>query len=386
MLIKLTHKRYYLTLLSIYFLTLPDATAQQIGLWAGIAYITESLFELPSGYISDRIGHRKMLIFSKVSMLLAVTVLIFATSIYSFIIAALLTSLAWASLSGTHTAFLHNTVEALGKEKEFTKINMRQQSYAALFGATLFIAVPFLVNISIRAPFMLSLFIDVVGLLIAFSLVNPPAQDYKDADPVPLWSIVGDLWRAQFFPVAIFATGIAGAILASNRFIFPYLEVLGMSVKYMGFIVAAVGVLQFAFVHFIGNKIQKISLSHIFLLDILLFVPLFIIIALTGNYWLVAVLVIVRESYKKIRKPFLESYVLENYVNDKRYKATVLSVLGQVRILMAAVTVFAISPVMGISYEAGFIVFAVVIFVLLTTTFAYIKLNKVLFVASKSGA
>ncbi len=374
LLVALTHKRYYLPLLSVYFLTLPDATAQQIGLWAGIAYLAESLFELPSGYISDRIGHKKMIIFSKISMLVAVGVLIFATSLWSFIIAAVLTSLSWAALSGTQTAFLHNTVEALGNENEFTKINMRQQSYSALFGTILFIAVPLLVSISIRAPFVLSFVIDAIGLVVAFTLVNPPVQKYKDADPIPLWSIIGQLWQNNFFPIAIYIASIAGVMLASNRFLYPYLEELGMPLAYMGFIVAVIGVSQFVLGQVMSNHTYHIKLSYIFLTDILIFPLAFLVMALTGNYWIVVVAMVIRASYARVRRPFMQTFVLENFVHDKRYKATVLSVLGQVKVLMAAVIVFAISPVVGISYKMGFLIFGAGIFAVLFTTFVYIKI------------
>ena len=113
--IQLTQRRYYLPILSIYFLTLPDVNAIQIGLWAGAGYLAEFLFEIPSGYISDRIGHKKMLVLAKVFMILAVLSFIHGGSLTFFILGAIFTSLSFASRSGTRTAFLHETLVSLKK-------------------------------------------------------------------------------------------------------------------------------------------------------------------------------------------------------------------------------------------------------------------------------
>ncbi|MFK7780079.1 MAG: hypothetical protein QM490_02930, partial [Candidatus Gracilibacteria bacterium] len=60
-------RRNFIPLLSIFFLTLPNTTANQIGIFTGIGFIATLLFEVPSGYVSDVIGHKKTLVISKIS-------------------------------------------------------------------------------------------------------------------------------------------------------------------------------------------------------------------------------------------------------------------------------------------------------------------------------
>ena len=64
--------RLYTMILAVYFLTLPGVTIPQVGLYAAVGYLTEFLLEIPTGYLSDRLGHKKMLILSRISALLGV--------------------------------------------------------------------------------------------------------------------------------------------------------------------------------------------------------------------------------------------------------------------------------------------------------------------------
>ena len=60
-LMELTTRRNYIPILALYFLTLPNATAQQIGLYTGISWLAGFILEIPSGYLSDIFGHKKTL-------------------------------------------------------------------------------------------------------------------------------------------------------------------------------------------------------------------------------------------------------------------------------------------------------------------------------------
>jgi hypothetical protein len=52
-LIQFTNRRNFIPILSVYFLTLADTHANQIGLYTGIGYIAAMLMQMPSGYIAD---------------------------------------------------------------------------------------------------------------------------------------------------------------------------------------------------------------------------------------------------------------------------------------------------------------------------------------------
>jgi len=105
----LTQRRHYVAILSIFFLTLPDTTAKQIGIYSLAGYLASFILEIPSGYLSDRIGHKKILVLSKILLLFSILSFIYATSLIYFIIGSVLFASSAAFESGTTSAFMHNT-------------------------------------------------------------------------------------------------------------------------------------------------------------------------------------------------------------------------------------------------------------------------------------
>jgi len=70
------------------------------------------LFEIPSGYFSDRFGHKKTLILSKVFMFLSTLCFLIGHDVVYFAIGSIFLSLGFAFTSGTMSAFVHeNLVE-----------------------------------------------------------------------------------------------------------------------------------------------------------------------------------------------------------------------------------------------------------------------------------
>ena len=110
-----THRRHYIILLSIFFLTLPNTHAQQIGLYSAIGCLVSFLIEIPSGYISDIFGHKRTLVMSTIFMLSSTTLFAFANSLTYFIFGSIFLSLGFAFSSGTNAAFMHETLVALNR-------------------------------------------------------------------------------------------------------------------------------------------------------------------------------------------------------------------------------------------------------------------------------
>lgn len=64
-LFNITHGSYYHALLGVIFLSFPGNQIKEIGFYTGAAYLASLILELPTGYISDRFGHKNSLILSK---------------------------------------------------------------------------------------------------------------------------------------------------------------------------------------------------------------------------------------------------------------------------------------------------------------------------------
>ena len=83
---QLSQRRNFIPILSIFFLTLPNTTAQQIGIYTGIGYLASFIFEIPSGYFADKFGHKRTLIIAKLLMIFSVLAFIYSNSLLPFIL------------------------------------------------------------------------------------------------------------------------------------------------------------------------------------------------------------------------------------------------------------------------------------------------------------
>jgi len=57
-LLLIANKRIFVAILGAYYLTIPDVNAAGIGIILLAGSLAGFVFEIPSGYVSDKIGHK----------------------------------------------------------------------------------------------------------------------------------------------------------------------------------------------------------------------------------------------------------------------------------------------------------------------------------------
>ncbi|MCB9370450.1 MFS transporter [Candidatus Woesearchaeota archaeon] len=362
--LQLTQRRYYLPILSLYFLTLPNANAVQIGFWSGMGYLAEFLFEIPSGYISDKIGHKKMLVLAKLFMILAVVSFLYGASLLFFVLGAIFTSLSFAAQSGTRAAFLHETLVSLKKEDEFMSISTKITAYASLVSAVLITLIPYTTKLSLETPLLIGLGFDSIGFLFALSLVNPTLPE-KSVKHISLLQVFKEVKGTLFLPLATFTGAITGFSIAKTNFIFPYLETLGFPIVALGVVLGLSAFLQFFMGKNLGRFEKSLPIKKILLFDTVFFPLSFFIIAFSNSFYVVAFVLILVGAYEMGRRTFVDGYLLKHYIADKRYKATILSIKGQISMVFNFSLVFSIGFFMNTSYKLGFYIMGGVLFFIL---------------------
>jgi len=112
---------------------------QSVGLDMKGVYLIQSVFavtvfvcEIPSGYISDLLGRKKTLIVSAILKAFGFSLFPFASDLTVFIIAEVILGIAISLSSGTDTALIYDTLEALGNKKAQIKILGKSISYLTL--------------------------------------------------------------------------------------------------------------------------------------------------------------------------------------------------------------------------------------------------------------
>lgn len=349
-----SQRRNFYPILSIFFLTLPDATTKQIGVWSGIGFIASFFFEIPSSYFADRFGHKKTLVMAKILMIISTLSFIFADSLAWFIAGSALLSISFAFASGTDSAFIHNTLIEAKREREYTKIRSRLSANVSLLSVIPIISLPFFTAISTRMPLQIWLVVDIIGLITAFSFVSPRIRFEAEEDKVSVWKIAKQLWGTGFYPFSIFIGIIGGYIVAVGNFNNVYLQSIGYPVVLLGVVM---GISRFVW-FLIGRNIHKIEekfgMQAILIFEMIFFPLMVSLIIIFSNPYFVAAIICIIIGYYWGRCQMMDGYTLKHFVVNKKYKATLISIQSQIEGIFQATFAFCFGSLMIISFKLGY--------------------------------
>ena len=283
-------------------------------------------FEVPSGYFSDKIGHRRALIISSVATLLSTIFFLFANSISFLILGSIFLSIGTAFISGTGSAFMHETLRALGREHEYTKVMGKVGSIGFAVPILLTVLVPFLVPISYKLPFLIACVFDIIGVVVTFRLVTPPiqAEDVAEITVTNFPQVIKEGLRLQFFRYALFSGLIFGTLWTTGVFRGPYQEMLGISVVWFGVLHGVGRVRASLLLAYSGALSTWIGGIHRFqTIQIVLYGVLYLLLGTLTSWWLVAGVFIIFNAAQWGLSRIEEGYLLD-ILKTSKFKATLL--------------------------------------------------------------
>jgi MFS family permease len=176
---KVFTKRVYLPLIAIQLVTAGGVTVEQLALIAIITAITQAILQVPTGYVADAYGNKFAIITGCTIAAISPLFYIFKPDFVGGLLAALFFAIGISFLSGATEAFMHDTLVALGKEKNYTKVMGRSQSYGLIGNVILLIAVPATYAINNNIPFYLGFVSLLIMLCIAISFTHPPKETHR---------------------------------------------------------------------------------------------------------------------------------------------------------------------------------------------------------------
>jgi len=359
----ITNKRTYMTILGVYLLTLPESTPNTLGLLLLIGNFTNFIFEIPSGYISDKIGHKKALIIGRTLLLFSTFFYFLGINLFTFILGAIFLSIGHSFISGTGVAFMHETLSELKMDKKYSQIMGKMNSIGFAVPIIFIFTIPFLTNINFRVAFIIPLILDVIGLLAIISLYQPQKSQYdiEELTTTNFKDILKESIQLKFLPYCFLLALIAGSISSASNFKSIYQEFLNVPIIYYGIFWGLSRVLV-SLLLLTNYKIKtRISFHQFLKLKIIFAIILISSLYFIQTPYLVVIIFIFIAAFNWSFREVKNHFILE-IINKSKFKATLLSIIT----LLTSIIIGAFSFIIGYlstlySYPISFLTISILL-------------------------
>ncbi|MCG8570574.1 MAG: MFS transporter [Spirochaetes bacterium] len=285
-------------------------------------------FEIPTGYIGDKLGRKKTLILALGIILISWLLYGFATTFIQFVVIEISLGIGISFISGTDSALLYESLTQLNRTADYTRLEGKQRAIGMLCDcASALIGGFFISFTSYRLLFMGSVITSAIALVHCFFIVNPQSRHYNH----PRGTLYG------FYKIGRFV------FLKSKivRYVIPLMASLGLCTMlgiwlyqplwahlkipvYLFGVLWALRALPTLGASYFAHSLEK-KLGHrniILLMSLPAFIGYFILAFAPGYYRLIGILFV--QSLFGLTNPILAKYIQHETFDDKR--ATVMSI------------------------------------------------------------
>lgn len=170
--------RPYDAIAVIYFAQVTGSFALGLAVFS-VASIAATLFEVPTGVLSDRLGRRKTVIYGSIASVIALSFYAFGATFALLAIGAVFNGLTRALLSGNNDALLYDTLKQQGKSEEFgEKLGKVKSMFEIGLGISALLATA-LAFVSLQAVVIASIVPQVICAIIALRFIEPKVHTEK---------------------------------------------------------------------------------------------------------------------------------------------------------------------------------------------------------------
>jgi len=205
------------------------------------------LLEIPTGYFADWYGRKKTLVIASVFSLVGIITYSIGNSFADFLLAEMFFAFYISLMSGTISAFLFDTLQNLGREKEYQKIWGKALSYSMISLAVSGIIGGFIAKVGLRYTVIASIPFFALMIPVAVSMVEPKRKKLiiKDNYLKKLFEVIKEytLKKSDKSKKLRWIIVYSAIIYAFNQSVLwlyqPYFELTGIDVIYFGIVFAS---------------------------------------------------------------------------------------------------------------------------------------------------
>lgn len=185
--------RPYMAISALYFSHVSGSYALGFAIFS-IAAIASSVFEIPTGIFSDRIGRKKTVILGASASFLAIATYALANSFAILAVGAVINGLARALISGNNNALLYDSLKQQGKISVFPeKLGKVNAIIEVGLGISALLAGVIALH-SLKLVMIASVLPQLIGIFIALRLIEPKIHTDKISENI--FSHLKEAWSA----------------------------------------------------------------------------------------------------------------------------------------------------------------------------------------------
>ena len=317
----------------------------EIMLLQSISAIAIVIFEVPTGAIADKVGRKFSIGLSKLMWILSLLIYILGTSFLDIAIAEIVFSIGITLKSGADSALLYDSLKALDREEEFTKIQGRARSNIYITQGIGAIVASFVYSINEYLPMIFSIGFMIIAFVVVLLFEEPPIEDKKGKYGEKYFTQIKEsgkyvIHHPKIKSIAIFAMIFFAFMRAGFWFYQPYMESVNVSVKYFGIFFFFFNMTA-ALASSKSNLIISFSKKRTFMFMIALLWLSFLILGFS-HHWLAIMAILPQQVARGLYSPVINKYSNKHIPSNKR--ATVLSFISLASSLSAAIVL----PMIGV--------------------------------------
>lgn len=303
------------------------------------------IFEFPTGYFADRIGHRESLILGSLCGALSWVLHAVSSGFYTLMIAEIVLALAIALRSGADSALLYDSIALTDSTDSYKHTENKMNMVSAASEASGAILGGFLAAISLVLPFWFRVFVELISCIAAYKLV--PVQTIRKMSKKSILSDIVFILKytathVQLRATILFCAVTGAATLTSVWLVQPYLGEAHTDIYWYGIVWGALNASLVLFA-WLAERIEN-KLGEFRTLLFLALAPgaTFMMLSILPASLIIVPLFLVFYFVRSLNSSFGRAYVQEHALNDAR--ASILSVQSLLFRLIFAI----FGPVAGI--------------------------------------
>ncbi len=272
----------------------------QITLMEAMFWLVTVVAEMPTGAIADRWGRKLSLTLGAAGNALAVLVFGFAPNYAWILVSYVIWAVAITLNSGANSAFLHDSLAALGREQDFAKVTGRATScnIAATIISSL-VGAPLAAATDLALPVRVSIVTGLAAVVMALTFREPPGQHQqlrlsyrRILREAGAFTLGNPAMRAMVVVMALFGS------TATTTFLFtqPLLAERGIPVEAFGVVLAPIQLIVLTGPLLASWVAARLGEQHAMFVLWGLFAASLVAIGLIGAPWAVALIAVHRWS------------------------------------------------------------------------------------------